>query len=71
MGLFFFFLFVTLLLCWQINTYLLTYLLTLSNLHFSRGMAGMSMSVALQSKLRSADKEFQRKEDKLNVNTAT
>ena len=26
MGLFFFFLFVTLLLCWQINTYLLTYI---------------------------------------------
>ena len=36
-------------------------------LHFSRGMAGMFMPVALQSKLSSADKVFQHKENKMRI----
>ena len=37
------------------------------HLHFSRGMAGMFMPVALQSNLSSADKVFQRKENKMRI----
>ena len=42
-----------------------------SHFHFSRGMAGMFMPVALQSNLSSADKVFFFNEDLIGMNTTT